>query len=253
MRRPARKRWGGVLQVLVAAALWQALPVGAEERADKRGGERDAMLQAIREDARETAPWTGRKAIGPEVMAAMARVPRASFVPSESSHLAYYNFPLGIGHGQTISQPFIVALMTDLLDTAPDHRVLEIGTGSGYQAAILAELVAEVYTIEIIPELAESAAQRLRDLGYDGVRVRTGDGWYGWPGKAPFDGILVTAVSERPPPDLVDQLAPGGRMVLPLGPADGAQMLSVIDKDSSGAVSRRDVLPVAFVPLTGDH
>ncbi len=221
--------------------------------ADGQDGALRVMLDAIREDARETAPWTGREAIGPAVMDAMARVPRSSFVPSEASHLAYYNVPLGIGHGQTISQPFIVALMTDLLEPAKDQRVLEIGTGSGYQAAILAELVAEVYTIEIIPELAESAAQRLRRLGYDSVQVRSGDGWYGWPERAPFDGVLVTAVSERPPPELLEQLAPGGRMVLPLGPADGAQMLTVIDKDASGAISRRDVLPVAFVPLTGGH
>jgi protein-L-isoaspartate(D-aspartate) O-methyltransferase len=245
-------RWPAVLVLLLAGLGWAPLVAAAEPDGALR-----VMLEAIRKDARETAPWTGRKAISAAVMEAMARVPRASFVPSEASHLAYYNAPLGIGHGQTISQPFIVALMTDLLDPASNHRVLEIGTGSGYQAAILAELVAEVYTIEIIPELAKSAAQRLDELGYEGVHVRAGDGWYGWPDESPFDGILVTAVSERPPPDLLAQLAPGGRMVLPLGPTNGpmsgAQMLVVMDKDSSGAVSRRDVLPVAFVPLTGDH
>ena len=160
--------------------------------------------------------------------------------------------PLPIGHGQTISQPFIVALMTHLMATRADHRVLEIGTGSGYQAAVLAELVDRVYTIEIIPELAASASERLERLGYDNVEVRAGDGWYGWPEAAPFDAIIVTAVGEEVPGDLVAQLRPGGRLVLPVGD-DSDQQLAVVDKDEDGAIAMRHVLPVRFVPLTGDH
>ena len=211
------------------------------------------MLSEIRRDARETAAYTGRVEISARVLDAMARVPRDRFVPAESAHLAYFNYPLAIGHGQTISQPFVVALMTDLLEPATRDRLLEIGTGSGYQAAILGELAAEVFTIEIIPELAERAARTLAQQQHDNVRVRAGDGWFGWPEQAPFDGILVTAVAERVPPRLLEQLAVGGRMVLPLGDPEGAQMLTLIEKDAAGAVSRRDVLPVAFVPLTGDH
>ena len=211
------------------------------------------MLDEIRRDARETAAYTGRSQISIRVMDAMARVPREQFVPSQAAHLAYFNRPLAIGHGQTISQPFIVALMTDLLDLSAEDRVLEIGTGSGYQAAILGELVRAVYTIEIVPALAQRAAETLADQGYGNVHVRAGDGWYGWPQQAPFDAVIVTAVADEVPPRLLDQLAPGGRMVLPLGDPDGAQMLVLIARDESGSVTRRDVLPVAFVPLTGDH
>jgi protein-L-isoaspartate(D-aspartate) O-methyltransferase len=211
------------------------------------------MMDAIRRDVRQTASYTGRRALAPQVLDAMARVRRHVFVPEGAEAFAYENRPLGIGRGQTISQPFIVALMTDLLEPAADHRVLEIGTGSGYQAAILGELVAEVYTIEIIPELAQSAAQRLATLGYDNVHVQAGDGWYGWPDEAPFDGIIVTAVGEEVPPRLLEQLAPGGRLVLPLGPEHGGQMLTVVTRGDGGEVQRRDVLPVQFVPLTGDH
>jgi protein-L-isoaspartate(D-aspartate) O-methyltransferase len=211
------------------------------------------MLDEIRQDARETAPYTGRPEISARVMDAMARVPRERYVPSEAAHLAYFNTPLAIGHGQTISQPFIVALMTDLLEVAAEDKVLEIGTGSGYQAAILGELVRAVYTIEIVPALAERAARTLAEEGHDNVHVRSGDGWFGWPEQAPFDGVIVTAVADEVPPRLLAQLAPGGRMVLPLGDPNGAQMLVLIAKDESGSVTRQDVLPVAFVPLTGDH
>ncbi len=211
------------------------------------------MLDEIRRDARETAAYTGRSQISVRVMDAMGRVPRERYVPSQAAHLAYFNRPLAIGHGQTISQPFIVALMTDLLNVAATHKVLEIGTGSGYQAAILGELTRAVYTIEIVPALAQRAADTLAEQGYDNVHVRAGDGWFGWPEQAPFDAVIVTAVAKEVPPRLLDQLAPGGRMVLPLGDPDGAQMLVLIAKDERGSVSRRDVLPVAFVPLTGGH
>lgn len=210
------------------------------------------MIEAIRDDTRRTADYTGVAELDPRVMDAMSSVKRDEFVPWAAKVAAYVNRPLPIGHGQTISQPFIVALMTHLMQPREGDRVLEIGTGSGYQAAVLAELVETVYTIEIIPELAESAAERLAGLGFDNVHVKTGDGWYGWPDKAPFDAIMVTAVGEDVPGDLVRQLKPGGRMVLPLG-SDWDQYLVVVEKAADGSISRRDILPVRFVPLTGDH
>ncbi len=208
------------------------------------------MLAEIAADARATRGYTGRDTLSPAVMAAMAAVPRHAFVEDFGERLAYANRPLPIGSGQTISQPFIVALMTDLLAPAAEHRVLEIGTGSGYQAAVLAELVAEVHTIEIIPALARESAERLTRLGYDQVRVRTGDGWHGWREAAPFDGIIVTAVGPEIPPALVEQLKPGGRLVLPVGPVHGAQNLTVVTRLAEGGMETRQVLPVAFVPLT---
>lgn len=211
------------------------------------------MIQAIQNDAGMTATYTGVRAISEPVIAAMRAVPRDQFVPDSARASAFENRPLRIGHGQTISQPFVVALMTELLQPEPGDRVLEIGTGSGYQAAVLAELVQSVYSIEIIPDLAATAAARLADLGYESVHVKAADGWHGWPEEAPFDGIIVTAVSEEAPPKLVEQLAPGGRLVLPLGPQFGGQMLVVLSKDQEGVLHRRDVLPVQFVPFTRDE
>ena len=210
------------------------------------------MIEAIRDDTRRTADYTGVAELDPRVIEAMSDVQRDEFVPWAARIAAYVNRPLPIGHGQTISQPFIVALMTHLMAPREGERVLEIGTGSGYQAAVLGELVEQVYTIEIIPELAESAAERLAGLGFDNVQVKTGDGWYGWPEMAPFDAIMVTAVGEDVPGALVRQLKPGGRMVLPLG-SDWDQSLVLVDKAADGSISRRDILPVRFVPLTGDH
>jgi protein-L-isoaspartate(D-aspartate) O-methyltransferase len=207
------------------------------------------LIAEIQRDTRETRSYTGRDRLKDSVLGAMQAVDRAKFVPPGSELYAWENRPLSIGYGQTISQPFIVALMTDLLDVAPDHAVLEIGTGSGYQAAVLAGLVAHVYTIEIVPELAASAAERLERLGYDNVSVRSGDGWYGWPEAAPFDRIIVTAVGEDIPPKLLEQLAEGGRMVMPIGPQWGGQNLTVIDKTADG-IQTDEVLPVQFVPLT---
>jgi protein-L-isoaspartate(D-aspartate) O-methyltransferase len=209
-----------------------------------------AMLEEIADDAAATAEYTGRAAFSPRVMAAMAKVPRHEFVPAAEARYAYINNALPIGHGQTISQPYIVALMTDLLDPQPDHVVLEIGTGSGYQAAVLSQLVRRVYSIEVIPELAEEARNRLARLGCDNVTVRVGDGNAGWPEHAPFDGILVTAAAPVVPDELVAQLRSGGRMVIPIGQQQH-QDLILIEKADDGAVRQRSLLPVAFVPLVG--
>jgi protein-L-isoaspartate(D-aspartate) O-methyltransferase len=174
-------------------------------------------------------------------------------VPSDQQDYAYKNRPLPIGHGQTISQPYIVALMTDLIETKPDFKVLEIGTGSAYQAAILAELVDQVYSIEVIEPLALAAKERLQRLGYDNVHTRTGDGYYGWQEEAPFDAIVVTAAASHVPPPLIKQLKPGGRMVIPVGSRFMTQQLLLIEKSTDGKISTRQVLPVIFVPLTGSH
>jgi len=211
------------------------------------------MLQDIRAHTRYSQSSTGRGELDPRVLDAMARVPRPEFVPDHLKQYAYSDGPLPIGRGQTISQPFIVALMSDFIDPRPDSRVLEVGTGCGYQSAVLAELVERVYTVEIIPELSRDAGELLERLGYQNIRPRVGDGYHGWPEKAPFDGILVTAAAEEIPPPLVEQLAPGGRMILPVGGSLFGQNLILVEKDLSGAVSRHNVLPVAFVPLTGDH
>jgi protein-L-isoaspartate(D-aspartate) O-methyltransferase len=183
----------------------------------------------------------------------MARVPRHEFVTDSTQDEAYRNAPLPIGHCQTISQPFIVALMTDLLETAPGHVVLEIGTGSGYQAAVLAELVDHVYSVEVVEPLAVKAAQTLSRLGYQNVSVQHADGYHGWAAHGPFDGIIVTANCEEIPPALVEQLKPGGRLILPVGTQYGPQELLLVSKDLAGEVTSRRVLSVAFVPLTGDH
>ena len=186
----------------------------------------------------------------PRVLAAMRKVPRHLFVDASQRAQAYEDHPLPIPGNQTISQPYIVALMSELLELKPGARVLEIGTGSGYQSAVLAELAGEVYTIEIVPELARLAATRLQELHYDNVTVREGDGYRGWPEHAPFDAIIVTAAPERIPEPLVDQLAPGGVMVIPVG--GFFQELKVFHKSADGKVTEKDILPVRFVPMTGE-
>jgi len=185
------------------------------------------------------------------VLEAMRRVPRHAFVPEEYQRQAYQNSPLVIGYNQTISQPFIVAHMTQLLELEPDHKVLEIGTGSGYQAAVLAELCNEVYTIEIIPPLGNRAAELLRELGYENVRVRIGDGYEGWPEHAPFDRIIVTCAPDDIPRPLVEQLKPGGRIVIPVGEVYRTQYLVVVTKDLDGRIRQHRQYPVRFVPMTG--
>lgn len=219
-----------------------------DDKPNGSSAERAALMAEIAAEAAYTAEWTGRARFAPRVMAAMAAVPRDAFVAESDRSCAWINRPLPIGHRQTISQPFIVALMTDLIDPEPDDVVLEIGTGSGYQAAILSRLVRMVYSIERVPALAESAAARLTRLGYDNVVVRAGDGAAGWPENGPFDGIIVTAAAESPPAALIAQLKPGAALVVPVGKS-GSQQLKVIRRSADGRSESRDVLPVAFVPL----
>lgn len=185
------------------------------------------------------------------VLQAMRNVPRHFFVPSSYREMAYQNSPLVIGHNQTISQPFIVAYMTELLDIRPGHKVLEIGTGSGYQAAVLGELCDDVYSIEIIPILGRQAEIRLKQLGYNNIRVKIGDGYEGWSEFAPFDRMIVTCAPHDIPGPLIDQLAPGGRIVIPVGKAHQTQYMVVVSKDSKGRLTRTEHLPVRFVPMTG--
>ena len=211
----------------------------------------ETMLEEIARDARETGSLTGRPVFGDAVMKAMGTVPRAAFVPKAETAFAYENRPLPIGHGQTISQPFIVALMTELLDVEPGARILEIGTGCGYQTAILCALGARVCSVEVVEPLATAAAARLAGLGYSGASVRAGDGHGGWPEHAPFDGIIVTAAAPSVPPSLVDQLKPGGCLVIPVGRAAATQNLQRICKRAGSSSEAETVLRVAFVPLTG--
>lgn len=232
--------------VLVSCLAWRA-------HADEFDLSRQRMVAEILADAEETAASTGRATFRPDVVAALRKVARHRFVPAAQVSHAYENRPLSIGHGQTISQPYLVALMTDLLQLEPGHRVLEVGTGSGYQAAVLAELCREVYSIEIIAPLATQARMVLAALGYQAVKTRVGDGYDGWPEAAPFDAILVTAAASHVPPPLLKQLKPGGRMVIPLGTQFMTQSLMLVEKRPDGAVTSRQLLPVVFVPLTGRH
>jgi protein-L-isoaspartate(D-aspartate) O-methyltransferase len=217
---------------------------------DRFAAERERMAAEIAFMARETGFETGRPKFGEQVMAAIRKVPRHSFVPPTLTAHAYDNRPLPIGDGQTISQPYIVALMTELLDPKPGHVVLEVGTGSGYQAAVLAEIVATVYTIEIVDSLGTKAAATLSALGYRNVTTRIGDGYNGWKEHAPFDGILVTAAPAEVPQPLIDQLKPGGRLVIPVGARFDVQDLLVIEKKADGSTLTRHTIPVRFVPLT---
>ena len=209
------------------------------------------MLDTIEAECKYTFGLTGVRQISPAVMDAMAAVARDKFVPADMRSAAFDNGPLPIGHGQTISQPFIVALMTHLLAPERDDVILEVGAGSGYQAAVLAKLVHQVYTIEIIPALAEEAKQRLKKLGYANVEVRQGDGYYGLEQYGPFDGIIVTAAASHIPSALKEQLKPGARLVIPVGLPYSTQHLMLVEKDAGGRIFTSDVLAVAFVPLTG--
>ncbi len=236
------------LFVRALPALW-LLAFCLPATADDYAAERAALVDEVRRYARMDNP----SGIGEDVLQAMMRVERHEFVPAASRSSAYANHPLPIGHGQTTSQPYIVALMTDLLRLSPTDSVLEIGTGSGYQAAVVAELVEQVYSIEIVEPLAVQVKQRLARLGYDSIETRLGDGYYGWPEHAPFDAIIVTAAASHVPPPLIEQLRPGGRMVIPVGGPFQVQYLLLIEKDEQGEVRSRQVTAVRFVPLTGGH
>ena len=236
--------WIGVTLLLLMASA-----AAGDEYADARQN----LVDIIEQDVRDTSLYLDKEALDPRVMAAMGRVPRHEFVPAIQRPKAYTNRPLPIGHGQTISQPYIVALMSDLIKPQADDRVLELGTGSGYQAAILGELTGQVYSIEIIDALGKQAAERLSRLGYDNVTTRIGDGYYGWEEHAPFDAIVVTAAASHVPPPLVAQLKPGGRMIIPVGSRFLTQQLVLIEKEPGGQLITRQILPVKFVPLTGKH
>ncbi len=224
----------------------------SDPSADEYANVRRRLLERVVAETRETGDLTGFRELSEGVLRALATVPRHRFVPVEQKDLAYVDAPLPIGRGQTISQPFIVALMTELLQPDPRAAVLEIGTGSGYQTAVLAGLVRQVYSIERIPELAAAAERRLRELGYTNVEIRADDGGRGWEERAPFDAIMVTAAAATVPPALVRQLKPGGRLVIPVGEPHRSQDLRVITKDERGGVETRSVLPVVFVPLVRD-
>ena len=211
------------------------------------------MLHDIEWEVRHTSGMIGRRALSPRTLDALRAVPRHKFVPAHLRPYAYDNCPLEIGKCQTISQPYIVAVMTELLDLEADDVVLEVGTGSGYQAAVLSQLVRQVYTIEIIPELARRAEAVLKELGCDNVTVRIGDGHRGWPEHAPYDGILVTAAAPRIPEPLLEQLAPGGKMIIPVGPPYHTQELVLVEKIPQEEIKKRRILPVAFVPMTGEE
>ena len=207
------------------------------------------MLAAIRSESKLTAACTGKADFDQQVLDAMARVPRHDFVQPDEQALAYINVPLPIGHGQTISQPYIVALMTDLLEINPESIILEVGTGCGYQSAILAELAHKVYSLEIIKPLAQQARERLERLGYTNIEIRSADGNQGWPEHAPYDGIIVTAAAPSIPPLLLDQLKTGGNMVIPVNAKPFGQELLLIKKTQQGRIIRRHIISVSFVPL----
>ena len=215
--------------------------------------QRKQLIEKIKDNVASTAIHLSKEELDPSVLKAIGTVPRHEFVPPDQRKLAYENRPLSIGHGQTISQPYIVAIMTDLLGLKAEDKVLEIGTGSGYQAAILSALVDKVYSIEIIEPLGKAASERLDALGFKNVEVRLGDGYYGWKEHAPFDAIIVTAAASHIPPPLIKQLKPGGSMIIPVGSRFMVQELLMVEKNDKGEVTTRQILPVKFVPLTGKH
>jgi protein-L-isoaspartate(D-aspartate) O-methyltransferase len=210
------------------------------------------MIEVIEEEVAYTSHAIGKNKLDTRVMEAMRKVPRHEFVPASSQIIAYSNRPLSIGHGQTISQPYIVALMTDLLEPQPDDVILEIGSGSGYQSAVLSCLVKQVHTTETVSPLVDPARERLQRLGYTNVQVHESDGYFGLPGQAPFDGIIITAAAPHVPAPLLEQLKPGGRLVIPVGHEYYAQELLVIQKHEKNHYTRRKVIDVVFVPLTGN-
>lgn len=241
-------------KIVAAASMVFSLPAFGQLAPDQADfdARRAELVSEIERNVRATQRYTDKSELDERVMAALGAVPRHEFVPIELRDDAYQNRPLPIGQGQTISQPYIVALMTDLAGVDESSVVLEVGTGSGYQAAVLAEIVEHVYSIEIVEPLGRRAAETLERLGYDNVTVRIGDGYLGWPEAAPFDAIIVTAAPEQIPEPLIEQLAPGGRLVVPVGGQGQPQTLQWLEKDADGDLRIVDVLPVVFVPLTRD-
>jgi protein-L-isoaspartate(D-aspartate) O-methyltransferase len=215
--------------------------------------QREKLIKIIEQEVKNTSEYLRKDILDKKVIDAMSSVPRHKFVPFYSRLHAYENRPLPIGHGQTISQPYIVAIMTDLLNLKSSDRVLEIGTGSGYQAAIAAQIVKEVYSIEVIEPLGLEAKKRLKRLGYKNIKTRIADGYYGWKEHGPYDAIIVTAAAGHIPQPLLKQLKPGGKMIIPLGSFLYVQRLVLIQKDQKGGLTTRQIMPVAFVPLTGKH
>jgi protein-L-isoaspartate(D-aspartate) O-methyltransferase len=245
-------RWAGHLSRLVAMLAFVGILDDAVLAQDPWAEPRAVMVRTIQDHAALLPEAASADGLSAKVLDVMGKVPRHEFVPERVKRQAYADAPLPIGYGQTISQPFIVALMTHLIGASPDSTVLEIGTGSGYQAAVLSPLVKTVCTIEIIPGLGETAARHLKDLGYDNVQTKIGDGYFGWPECGPFDGILVTAAAGHVPLPLVKQLKPGGRMVIPVGSVFGPQFLTLVEKTGGGQITTRQLLPVQFVPLARD-
>jgi protein-L-isoaspartate(D-aspartate) O-methyltransferase len=249
---PTGPLWGRFWRFVAALALASTFEGAVLAQQDPWTGPRAAMVRTIEAHAALLPKAASTDGLSAAVLDVMGQVPRHEFVPERVKGQAYADAPLPIGYGQTISQPFIVALMTHLIRARSDSTVLEIGTGSGYQAAVLSPLVKTVCTIEIIPGLGETAARRLQDLGYDNVQTKIGDGYFGWPECGPFDGILVTAAAGHVPPPLVQQLKPGGRMVIPVGSVFGPQFLTLVEKTGGGQITTRQLLPVQFVPLARD-
>jgi protein-L-isoaspartate(D-aspartate) O-methyltransferase len=237
-------------QTMILSAVLFLSPALADE-ADF-AAERNALVKELQSYASRDVTLPGG-ALDEKVLKALGKVRRHEFVPEKQLAQAYKNHPLPIGYGQTISQPYIVALMTDLVETEPDHVILEVGTGSGYQAAVLAKLVDRVYSIEIIEPLANQVRERLQRLGYDNVETTLGDGYHGWEEHGPYDAIVVTAAASHVPPPLIQQLKPGGRMVIPVGGRFQIQSLLLIEKKADGDLITRQITAVRFVPLTGDH
>ncbi len=238
---------------LVLGALVTLIATGGARADNSHVEARARMVEVVQQHAARAGAAVPGGEIDPAVLDVMRAVPRHEFVPEDVRELAYEDRPLPIGYGQTISQPFMVAVMTDLLGLDGSGSVLEIGTGSGYQAAVLSPLADRVYSIEIVPELGETAAERLQRLQFENVETRVGDGYYGWPEKGPFDAIVVTAAASHIPPPLIQQLEPGGRMVIPVGSAFFNQQLMLVEKQEDGSITSRQLLPVRFVPLTGQQ
>jgi protein-L-isoaspartate(D-aspartate) O-methyltransferase len=243
-------RWLYIGFLFTALASTLACSKGA---ADTFSAARQQMIRLIEQDVRETSIYLEKSELDERILKSLNEVPRHQFVPIDIRSLAYENRPLPIGYGQTISQPYIVAIMTDLIDPKAESKALEIGTGSGYQAAILSRLVEQVYTMEIVEPLGKQATERLKRLGYDNIEVSIADGYYGWEEHAPFDIIIVTAAASHIPPPLIEQLKPSGKMIIPVGSRFLTQQLLLVEKEAGKEITLRQILPVRFVPLTGEH